>query len=118
MENSTTFMTNPGYCHILDDQIVFAEQEKLQSFTNINSKNRINNVRMKYVLFSIVNFILAFINLKNEQLSDTIFFVCLGLIFLTFILFTLNQSTTNLIKRSTIKTIRYKYAVTRKTFFI
>lgn len=111
MENSTTFMTNPGYCHILDNQIVFAEQEKIQSFTKINSKNSINNVRIKYALLSVLNFIFAFINLKNEQLSDTIFFACLGLVFLTFILFSINKSTTNLIKRNKIKTIIHKKSI-------
>lgn len=111
MENENVFMTNPGYCHILDDKIVFSEQIELQSYSQIGSKNKINQVRIKNLLILVLCLFLAYKNFSKNENIFTIVLIFSSLIILTRVLISYNESTSNQIFRDKITLIKFKKSI-------
>lgn len=115
MATEKLFKTKTGFCHILPDKIILTRDGIIGNLSKVTVGNNITRILLIYGGISICLFYMAFSNYKEGQTLLSIVFILIGL-FLVYGIFTsLNNSATPIIKRSKIKEVKLKKAISGLT---
>jgi len=111
MENEKTFRTKTGYCHILPDKIVLTRDGLVGNISNLTVGNSMTRINIIYGCLSLIVLYFAFESYKNGQKVEPILLLLLGLFLIIGILRSINDSTTPIIERKSIKDVTFKKAI-------
>ncbi|WP_196884896.1 phosphoribosylaminoimidazolesuccinocarboxamide synthase [Aureivirga sp. CE67] len=114
-----TFKTKTGFCHILDDKIVFTNNNSIENLSNLSTENNIIKSLILYALMSILFFYLSYESFKIEHYFSATLLGIFGLLLIIGNTQSTNNSSTKIIERNRIKEIKFKKAnlfITRSRF--
>jgi hypothetical protein len=111
MNNTKTFKTKTGYCHVLSDKIVLTRDGIVGDLSKVVVGNSITRILVIYGLLSLGLLYFAYDNYQNNKKVETIIFGLLGLYLIYGIKNSLNNSATPIIERNKIKEVKLKKAV-------
>lgn len=115
-----SFKMLQGYCHVLEDRLVFLPTDDLGVFKEdpalrkIQSRmNRIRGLLYPVVIFlTLIGFYFAITNIIEDELISSLFFLGLGIVLLRLLLIYLLSNPTLMIKREDIISIKYQKEIT------
>ena len=111
MESEKIFKTKTGFCHILPDKIVLTRDGVVGNAARVTVGNNIARILLIYGAITVGLFYFGFEAYKNGQTLQPILFGLIGLYLIYGIFNSLKNSTTPVIDRQKIKTIRFKQAI-------
>lgn len=112
-----SFETKTGFCHVFTDKIVLSKD--LNGTIKVVANNNIKRIFLLHGLVSIYNFYMFYNSINEKKYFFSILFLVIGLIFTFGIFNSLNNSTTPIIFRNSIKEvvfIKAKPYITRAYF--
>lgn len=108
---ATTFRTKTGYCHLLNDQIVFSKQEQIGDFSELKSENRTTQNLIIYLILIGLCAYWGFRAYEQHLMVRFTILCCIGGIFLLSIPRILTYSDTAIILRNRITGVQFRKAV-------
>jgi hypothetical protein len=111
MDNTKTFKTKTGFCHILPDKIVLTRDGIIGNVVAVTVGNNISRLLIIYGGLSIGLFYFTFDSFRNGQIAQPILFGLFGIYLVYGIANSINNSATPIIYRQKIKEVRFKKAI-------
>ena len=111
MNTEKTFRTKTGYCHILPDKIVLTRDGIIGNMAKVTVGNKITRILIIYGAIAAIFFYLAYNSYTDGQIAFCTLYCAAGLYLIYGISTSINNSSTPVIERSTIKSVTYKKAI-------
>jgi len=115
-----TFRMLAGYCHVLEDRIIFAPRQELGIYRDIENliklRQRFAKIRgVMYPVFifvTISSFYFTVIDLMGGEIISALLFLGLGIVLLRLILLYFLSNPTLMIKREDIVSLKFRKEIT------
>jgi len=112
MENNTiTFRTKTGYCHIQPDKIVLSANSNPITVFKIPSARNVFQRLMMYSLLSLCLLIQAYTSFKNNEIFLAIFLGIGGIFLIYVVIASANNSGSPVVERATIQKVKFTKAI-------
>jgi hypothetical protein len=111
----STFKTKTGFCHVTEDKIILTRDGVVGNVSKVVVGNNILRILIIYGLLSSGLLFFAYNNYLNGDLFATALFGLLGLYLIIGIFKSLNNSTTPVIERSDIRSLKFIKGITGVT---
>ncbi|QXP78509.1 MULTISPECIES: phosphoribosylaminoimidazolesuccinocarboxamide synthase [Winogradskyella] len=105
------FKTKTGFCHILPDKIILTRDGIIGNVAKVAVGKSITRVLIIYGGISAFLLYSAFDSFKTGQVPTSIFYSIISLFLMYGIFTSINNSTTPIIERKDIKSIKFKKAI-------
>lgn len=120
MDSENTFKTKTGFCHVLPDRIVLSKDGNPDAVTKSSNNNTVFLNLLVYAMLSALLFYLGYNAMLRNELFQAIFACTIASLLIYVIIISLNNSSTPIIKRSSITEVKLNKAARglTKTHFI
>src|SRR6188508_2027482 len=105
------FRTKTGFCHVLSDRIILTRNGEIGDISNIEGGNKIAPILMIYAALALLNLYQSYIKFQTGDRFFAIIFGIIGLLLVFGIFSSINNSSTPIIERNSIKAIKYKKGI-------
>lgn len=105
-----SFETKTGFCHVFTNKIVLSRDMNKNNICKVVASNNINSTLIIFGLISIFLFYKSYVIFMEKEFFFSLFNLALGLYFVYTILTNINNSTTSLIYRDSIKKVVFTKA--------
>ena len=115
-----SFKMLQGYCHVLDDRLIFAPTNDLRIFKEDPDLKKVQSRMIKirgmlypvFIFLTLLGFYLATVDIIAGEIISSLFFLGLGIVILRLLMIYLLSNPTLMIKRDKIISIKYRKEIT------
>ncbi len=111
MENTKTFRTKTGYCHVLEDKIILSREGTLGNVAEIAVGNNISQILIIYGIIAAVFIYMGIDSYTKHQILQALLMGIFALYMIFNIINSRNNSATPIIERRAIKAIKFKKGI-------
>lgn len=111
MQSTKKFHTKTGYCHVLEDRIIFTPRSFIGRLADLTIEGRMKRMLLIFVLLTLFILYLAYENYRNNEIFWTGLFGIIAGYLIYGIIKGLNTSMHPIIERAQIKKVKYFKAI-------
>ena len=112
MQPTKKFHTKTGYCHVLEDRIVFTPRGFIGRLGDLTVEGHMKRILLVFILLAIFVFYLAFESYQNDEIFWTGLFGVIGGYLIYGIITGLNTSMHPILDRKKIEKVKFRKAIT------